>query len=153
MRYIALIIISFFLIEMPALAAAPLVLKEDKTVWSGDVRLESDVIVPEGKTLIIMPGTKIYGVYDYVKDKITPNEWRIIVKGDLVVEEGVLISPVPEGKNAIRVPINLGIKNIKIEPLQIDTEKIREEFSVFRVQYLILWTMLFASIYYAILSR
>jgi hypothetical protein len=123
-------------------------------VWSGDVALKSDFIVPKGETLIIMPGTRIYGVYDYNnEDGITPSGWRIIVYGNLSAAEDVVFDAMPRGLSAVKIPINSEVKTITIAPKKIETEKVRQEFSTFRTQYLILWTLLFGSIYYAIKSR
>ncbi|MBU0686328.1 MAG: hypothetical protein KKB81_00545 [Candidatus Margulisbacteria bacterium] len=156
-KKISLFIIICLLLEIPALGASPLVLNCLETIWSGEVELASDVIVPAGSTLIIMPGTNIKCVYDYEDDNFTPNEWKIIVKGNLIANgeenEAIIIDPTPYGLSAIKVPLNSNINTIKIAPKEINTEKIRDEFSVFRWQYLALWGLLFGSIYYAIQSR
>jgi len=157
-KKISFILILFILLEIPALCAVePKVLVDDVTVWSDIVELKSDIIVPEGKTLIIKPGTKIYGVYEYKDDQFTPDKWRIIVKGNLIASgeanNSVIIDSMPYGLSSVRIPVDSQVENITISPQIIDTNKIRDEFTVFRWQYLGLWTLLFASIYYAIKTR
>lgn len=158
LKNICLLLLTVLFFEIPALGAAPpVILDKDKTVWSGEVELTSDVVVPEGKTLIIMPGTKISCVYDYNDSGITPEEWKIIVKGDLIAhgqaDDSIVINAMPYGLSAIRVPIDPSLETISISPQQINTKKLKDEFSVFRVQYLALWALLFGSIYYAIKTR
>jgi hypothetical protein len=158
MRNISLILILILLMEIPALGSVPpQVLKDQVTIWSGTVELNSNVVVPAGKTLIIDPGTKIYCVYDYENQEFSPAEWEIIVKGNLIAsgeaERAIIIDSMPYGLSSLRVPVDPGIERISISPQKVDTRKIREEFSVFRLQYLALWTMLFAGVYFAIKSR
>jgi hypothetical protein len=158
MRKIAFILIVALLMEIPAIATVPpTILKDKVTVWSGTIELKSDVVVPEDKTLIIYPGTSIYCVYDYENENFTPAEWKIIVKGNLIAKgetnNSITIDSIPYGLSAIRVPVGPDIEKISISPQNVETKKIKEEFSVFRLQYLALWTMLFAGVYYAIKSR
>ncbi len=152
-KNICLILISVLLIEIPALATtSPQVLSGKEVVWSGDIELKNDVIVPEGTTLKIMPGSKIYGLYEQNDGTITPKDWKIIVKGNLIAED-ILVDPMPRGRSSIRIPIDSNIQSIKIAPMKIDTQKIKDEFAVFRTQYIVLWALLFGSIYYAIKAR
>ena len=157
-KNIVFALVLVLLAEIPAIGTVPPpVLKEKVTVWSGTVELRTDVVVPAGSTLIISPGTEIFCVYENEADIFTPEEWRIIVKGTLIAsgeaQNMVTIDPAPYGISAIRIPVDENIKRISIAPQKVDTKKIREEFSVFRLQYLALWSMLFAGVYFAIKSR
>jgi hypothetical protein len=157
-RNMSLILIILTLAEIPSLCTVPPVtLKGKEIVWSGKVELKNDIIIQEGSTLIIMPGTKINCIYDYNDQEFSPKEWKIIVKGDLVArgeaDNPVTFNPMPRGLSSIRIPVDSRIEQIVIAPHKIDTEEIKKEFSAFKTQYLILWTLLFGSIYYAIVSR
>ncbi|MFC1540687.1 hypothetical protein ACFL4J_01460 [Candidatus Margulisiibacteriota bacterium] len=157
MRHIALLLIAILLLEIPALAADPQVLKDKLTVWSGLVELQGDVEVPAGSTLVIDPGTRIHCVYDHRDGQFSPAQWQIIIKGDLIasgeVDRAVTIAALPYGLASLRVPVDPTIERISISPQKVDTKRIRDEFSGFRLQYLALWTMLFAGVYFAIKSR
>ncbi|MBU0672969.1 MAG: hypothetical protein KJ732_08090 [Candidatus Margulisbacteria bacterium] len=144
-RNIAIILILSLLIEIPSIGAT--------TIWSGEVELKSNVTVPKGSTLIILPGTKINCVYEYNNDRFSPDEWQIIVKGNLISSGEVTVSTTSYGLSAIKVPVGSNITTINIAAQKVDTKKIRDEFSVFRLQYLALWSMLFAGVYMAIRSR
>jgi|GEM_PF-2972482 len=157
-KIIALTLALVLLAEIPAIGMVPPPVLHDKvTVWSGAVELKNDVVVPAGSTLIISPGTEIFCVYENEADIFTPEEWKIIVKGTLIAsgeaENMVTIDPLPYGLSAIRIPVDQNIQRISISPQKVDTKKIREEFSGFRLQYLALWSMLFAGVYFAIKSR
>ncbi|MBU1026671.1 MAG: hypothetical protein KKA31_02960 [Candidatus Margulisbacteria bacterium] len=153
MRNICLLLITVLLIEIPAIGTtSPQVLSGKEVVWSGEIELKNDVVVPEGTTLKITPGSKIYGSYEQADGTVSPKEWKIIVKGSLIAED-TLIDPMPHGLSAIRIPIDSNIQSIKIAPMKIETQKIKDEFAVFRTQYVVLWALLFGSIYYAIKAR
>jgi len=157
-KKLCLFLILILLMEIPVLGATSLkVLEGKEIIWKGEVELSGDVLVPEGSKLTIMPGTRIYGVYEYNNNTFTPEEWKIIVKGELVAvgeaENSIVFDPIPYGLSAIRIPIDPEIKNITIAPKEIDTEEIRKEFAAFKTQYLVLWILLFGSIYYAIQAR
>ncbi|MBN2058345.1 MAG: hypothetical protein JW782_06085 [Candidatus Saganbacteria bacterium] len=157
-RNIAIALIFALLIEIPA-AAAPeaRILNDLVTIWSGRVELSNDVIVPDGHILIIEPGTQINCVYSDSNSQISPKEWRIIVKGDLICggqpERAVVIDTMPYGLHTVRLPVSDSVEKITIAPMKVDTEKIRSEFGVFRLQYLALWLTLFGGVFYAIRSR
>jgi len=147
-RNIAIILILTFLAEIPAFC-------QDKIItWSGKVELSQDVTIPHNHTLIIEPGTKIYSIAK--ADKIV-KEYKIIIKGDLIIsgrpDNPVIIDAVPCGLSTINLPLDPSITTINITPQKVDTERIRKEFGVFRLQYLALWAALFGGVYYAIRSR
>jgi hypothetical protein len=152
-KQIAIILILTLLCEIPALAApSPVILTDQVTVWTGEVELKNDVVVPAGSSLIISPGTRIKCVYNYENDQLEPREWQIIVKGELMAN-GVTFDCSPYGLSSLKIPVDQDIEQIRISAQRVDTRKIREEFSVFRLQYLALWTMLFAGVYIAIKTR
>lgn len=147
-RNIAIILILALLAEIPALGS-------DKIItWSGKVELSQDITIPPGHTLIIEPGTKIYPAANV---NTTVAEYQIIVQGDLIVsgrpDDPVVIDSVPCGLSTITLPLDPSITTINITPQKVDTERIRQEFGVFRLQYLALWAALFGGVYYAIRSR
>ncbi len=58
MNFSAKLFIFFFIVSFPAIGFAGKVLNED-TVYSGDIVLTEDILVPEGVTLTVMPGTSL----------------------------------------------------------------------------------------------
>lgn len=154
-KIISKLLILALLLEVPAIGLPePKILEGKEVVWSGEVELSSDVIVPQGTTLKIMPGCKIYGSYEYENYTFAPEVWQIIIEGDLIAlgetEKSIVFDPIPSGLSSIKIPIDPQIENITIAPKNIDTEKIRDEFRAFRMHYVVLWVLLFGSIYYAI---
>ncbi|NQT30336.1 MAG: hypothetical protein HQ596_07170 [Candidatus Saganbacteria bacterium] len=151
LKYLSLILITVLVIEIPAIGAA------STQVWSKEVLLDKDIVIPSNQTLIIKPGTKINCIYEYKDQNYSPTEWKIIVKGKLIAEgdknNPIIIDPMPLGLSSIKIPTDSKIKTIIIAPQQIDTQQIKNEFRTFRIQYLALWTLLFAGIYYAIIIR
>lgn len=81
------------------------VLRED-TTWSGRVVVYGDVLVPEGVTLTIEPGTSVYFSYTE-SSKIEPMflsmETELLVRGTLLCngtkESYVTFTPAPEGED------------------------------------------------------
>src|SRR3990172_7425445 len=79
------------------------------TAWSGEVLVAGDVLVPEGVTLTIMPGTKVMFVASE-SSKIEPvylsMQTEIMVRGRLLVKGGtdrpVVFMPAPEDMNTKR---------------------------------------------------
>lgn len=144
--------------EVPAFCVVPpRVLQDEISFWFGEVELRHDVEVPEEKILVIAPNTNIYGVYEYSQGTFSPQEWKIIVKGTLIASgeanKSIVFNSIPNGLSSLKVPVNPNIKKIHISPQEINTKKIKEEFSAFRIQYIILWGMLFTGIYLAIRTR
>lgn len=45
------------------------------------------------------------------------------------------------------------VQVIKLKPYNVNTEILKEEFSVFRVQYAVLWSILFAAMFIMIEAR
>lgn len=157
-KNLCILLISVLLFEIPALGlTSPTVLTGKEIVWSGEVELTNDVIVPEGTTLTIMPGTKIYGAYDFENTSITSEAWQIIIKGDLIAmgdqDQSIVFDPMPAGLSSIKIPVSNQINQITIAPKEIDTKKIKDEFSTFRTHYVALWCILFGSIYYAVRTQ
>ncbi|MBU0686329.1 MAG: hypothetical protein KKB81_00550 [Candidatus Margulisbacteria bacterium] len=108
-------------------------------VWSGKIKLSEDVTVPEGLTLTISPGTKV----------IT-NGKRIISYGTVDIQ----------GQDENRVnfiaptlTLTQEVAVTEVKPYLIDTKILKDEFSVFRVQYAILWSFLFASMFIMLEAR
>ncbi|RPI37980.1 MAG: right-handed parallel beta-helix repeat-containing protein [Nitrospiraceae bacterium] len=81
------IIVLLFVLQAPS-AATGAVLTSD-TVWSGDVSVSEDVLVPEGVTLTVMPGT-IIRVSPSESTKMEPEYMspltEITVRGTLMAE-------------------------------------------------------------------
>lgn len=122
-------------------------LNSDQT-WQGDIYLVSDVIVPEGITLTIEPGTKLYfAEYDIAESGEDPLQTEIIVKGKVnaksTKENPILVTSI--GKSQW-LQLNKGDKSvqIKFKPYLIDTKPMTEEFRQFKTQYQILWSVIYA---------
>ena len=141
MKYIALFLIGLIVLNCAA-AAQPLTVKAGplatSEVWSGEISVEGDVTVPKGTELTILPGTKF--LYD--------REPRLIVYGTLKVGRAAL----GEGKYDL-IPLDPQTRIINVTPYEVDTKILRDEFRVFRTQYVILWTVLTAGLIYAVANR
>ena len=107
--------------------------------WSGTVNLSEEVIVPVDEILTIYPGTKI----------IT-NGHRIISYGlvNILGDEDQQVKFVAADR-----PLDSNIQVLKVKPYNIDTKILKDEFTVFRVQYAILWSVLFASMFVMLDAR
>jgi parallel beta-helix repeat protein len=57
MKYLTITVLSFFVICFPLLSPGE-ILKRD-TVWNGEIVIEGDILIPQGTTLTILPGTVI----------------------------------------------------------------------------------------------
>lgn len=96
---ILVLLLSFIIAKQPALAKA----ENDITtsgvlahneVWSGKIHITGDVVIPEGVTLVIQPGTIISfapnssdnDVKMPVLEKLGVNKCNLIVKGNLRIE-------------------------------------------------------------------
>jgi hypothetical protein len=107
--------------------------------WSGEVRLAEDVIVPTGRTLTIEPAT------------------RVVTQGNKIISYGDL-NILGEAKNKVeflhlRPAGNEDVAVVRVKPYNVDTQILKDEFTVFRVQYAILWSVIFASIFIMVEAR
>jgi hypothetical protein len=115
-------------------------------VWSGEIELNSDVTIPQGKELTIEPGTVF--LYDEDSTKTDATSPKLIVYGTLKVGQA---SGESEGFDLI--PLDQNTRIIQVSPYSVDTKSLRDEFNAFRVQYVILWTVLTAALIYAVANR
>ena len=131
-------------------------LSGDET-WSGTVQMTGDVIVPEGITLTISPGTVIkLADYDDTAGGKYPDRCELIIYGKLKIEgdkKDTITFISKRGVSPIIVPLNPEIKNVVVKPYKVDTESLRDEFRTFRIQYAILWVVLTVGLYYGVKSR
>lgn len=158
LKYVSLALVLLLFIEVPIMGVVPPeTLTGKEVVWSGEVELQHDVTIPEGTILTILPGTNIHCIYKYGEGSFSPEKWQIRIKGKLVAAGGVgapiTFDPLPYGLSSLRIPLNPKLENISIAPQAVKVEDIKNEFSAFRTQYLVLWSLLFGSIYYAIKTR
>jgi hypothetical protein len=133
LKITALVLTILFLIQ-----SAPRAL-EPYQFWSGEINLTEDKIVPAGHTLTIAPGT------------------RIITNGNRIVSYGTL-NIMGKEENKVNFLYSLpgetnSIEVISIRPYQVDTEILKEEFNTFKIQYAILWSLLFASTFLMLEAR
>jgi hypothetical protein len=109
-----------------------------QATWSGLVELQEDVVIADGASLTIAPATRV----------IT-NGHRIICYGkvDIQAEETawVRFSYFPSTDSKVEV--------VKVKPYDVDTAILQEEFNIFKVQYAILWSLLFASTFVMLEAR
>lgn len=126
-------------------------------VWSGEIEISGDVTVPAGVTLTILPGTRIKTLgKDDTKSGIFKDRPEITVYGNLNIlgenDNFVVLGEKNPNSDLTLIPLD-STKTIVVSPYKINTEPLREEFKQFRIQYVILWTILSFSIYYAIRNR
>jgi len=133
MKIIALILSIIFVLG----SLSPVAAKE--YLWSGNINLKEDLIIPAEDTLTISPGTKVF-----------TNGNKIISYGTLNIfaEENKII----EFTNLID-QTTAEIEIIKIKPYDVDTETLKSEFNSFKLQYAILWSVLFASTFLLVEMR
>ncbi len=108
------------------------------TLWSGDVKLTDDVVVPVGSCLTLAPGTQV-----------TTNGHKIIGYGSVKIagrpDRPVNFRLFPAG--------SAPLETVKVKPYDINTAILKEEFGAFKVQYAILWSLLFASTFFMLEAR
>ena len=147
-----LLLAMLFFIGLPLCHAADYQIKygelKKDEVWQGDIYLVSDVTIPKGITLTIKPGTRLYfAEYDISQSGEDPERAEIIVNGTLNAQptdkEPILVASI--GKNQWK-QLSAGDKTVQLEfkPYQIDTKAMKNEFHLFKTQYLILWSLIYA---------
>ena len=117
-------------------------------VWSGDIAIVGDVIVPTGATLRILPHSHLYfSPTDLSKGGKDPHKTEIIVHGSLLMdpEPGAPIHTSLMDQNDLIQTIeqNPNTQHIVFYPYTVETEKLREEFSHFSHNYFSYWTLVF----------
>jgi hypothetical protein len=136
LRKIALILVIAMLGH--CLPAAARTLKQDE-LWFGKVELSEDVLVPAQNTLTIAPGTEI------------------LTRGNRIVAFGK-VNILGEEEDQVRFLTYSGsseseIRVYKVKPYNINTKILKEEFDIFKIQYAILWSVLFASMFLMLEAR
>lgn len=130
-------ILAIFLITILSCQAFALELTKNE-VWNGLINLTENVIVPENITLTLTPGTKV-----------TTNGNKIIAYGSVAIQgtadQQVIFGYFPQTTSTVEV--------IKVKPYDIDTDILKQEFDIFKVQYAILWSLLFASTFVMLEAR
>ncbi|MDX1813137.1 MAG: hypothetical protein R3240_14370 [Gammaproteobacteria bacterium] len=121
---------------------------ESNQVWQGDIYLVSDVIIPEGIVLTIKPGTHLYfAEYDISQSGQDKQHAEIIVKGQLnaqpTAEAPIMVASINQ---KTWKQLNVGEHSVQLEfkPYQIDTQPMIEEFHLFKQQYVLFWSMVYA---------
>ena len=108
-------------------------------LWSGRVDLIEDVVVPAGLSLTLAPGTQV-----------TTNGHQIISYGTV----NILGEPQNQVEfHHFTTTPGTSLEVIKIKPYDVDTQILEEEFDTFKVQYAILWSLLFASTFLMLEAR
>lgn len=106
--------------------------------WSGSVNLTENIIVPKNVSLTIAPGTKV-----------TTNGNKIIAYGSVDIQgqqdNKVIFEYFPQTTSTTEV--------VKVKPYDVDTQILKDEFNIFKVQYAILWSLLFASTFVMLEAR
>jgi hypothetical protein len=133
LKQIALLLIIFLGSQGLALE-----LVQDRT-WSGQISLNEDIVVPLGKTLTIAPGTQV-----------ETNGNKIIAYGQVNIlgqtDQEITFH------NTL-MTLNSTIEVVRVKPYDIDTKILKDEFAVFKIQYAILWSLLFASTFVLLEAR
>jgi hypothetical protein len=133
MRSIAIILV-ICLISQFCPAAFARTLDQDER-WSNFVSLDEDIMVPVKRQLTLAPGTLVL-----------TNGHKIIAHGKVDIQGA------PEEQVIFFAPLIIGdaeVEVIKVRPYNINTQLLKDEFRVFKVQYAILWSVLFASMFLA----
>lgn len=130
--------LSIILILALAGQAPALELARDED-WSGTIELKEDIIVPSKLTLTLKPGT------------------QVITNGHKIISYGI-VDIQGQTNNEVKIDHALlcrtnSIEVISLRPYQVDTEILKEEFNTFKVQYAILWSLLFASTFFMLEAR
>jgi hypothetical protein len=137
LRIIALLLTITLLVPCASKALAR-TLEQDE-VWSGVIKLDDNVQVPPGITLTISPGT------------------RIITNGNQILSHGTINILGGEEKevrfHSFYQISNSEIELLKVKPYDFDTKILMEEFNKFKIQYAILWSCLFASMFIMLKAR
>lgn len=120
---------------------------QDET-WEGEVYLVGDVVIAKGVTLTIEPGTRIFFAdYDIFNTGKDPDQSEIIVYGRLEAKsspkEPILLNTI-EHKYLKNLKLDDKTMVIKFYPYKVRTEPLREEFRSFKIQYLVLWSIIYA---------
>ncbi len=136
-KQISLTIIIAILVQLSPLAHARNL--TDNETWSGKIKLIEDIYVPEGRTLTIAPDSQV----------IT-NGNKIISYGTVNIQ-GQQDKKVKLLANPPLSPQDLAV--LKIKPYDINTEILKEEFNAFKIQYAILWSVLFAGMFIMVEAR
>lgn len=128
MKFIAILLIIAFLGQCGFARTL-----EKNEVWSDCILLEDEVIVPAEYSLTIEPGTHVF-----------TNGHKIISYGKVDIqgekENQVKFLSLTESGTA-------EIEIVKVKPYDINTKVLKDEFQIFKIQYAILWSFLFASIF------
>jgi hypothetical protein len=125
---------------------------EQDEIWEGEILLIGDVVVPEGNTLTIMPGTKIISTDDDVlKGGNHPDKCEIIVKGKIKAmgnkAQPIKISANYSEESLKLYPLDSSTKIVRFSPYKVDTEELKDEFASFRNGYFIMWSLIYAITY------
>jgi hypothetical protein len=108
-------------------------------LWSEKIELDEDVVVPAQNTLTIAPGTEIF-----------TRGYKIVAFGKVNI--------LGEEDAQVRFLTHSGtteseIQVYKVKPYHINTKILKEEFETFKIQYAILWSVLFASMFLMLEAR
>ncbi|MFC1754985.1 hypothetical protein ACFL96_16600 [Thermoproteota archaeon] len=122
---------------------------EKNEIWSGTVRVIGDVVVPKGLTLEIKDNTVLF----YEKSDIknygdNPDIPELVINGTLI--KGNIYS---SEQGYTMIPRDKAIKEIRIVPYSVDTKILRDEFSAFKLQYAVIWTLLGLGLIYTVANR
>ncbi|MBU1026670.1 MAG: hypothetical protein KKA31_02955 [Candidatus Margulisbacteria bacterium] len=136
-KQICLTLIIALLVQLSPLAHARS-LTENET-WSGKIKLIEDIYVPEEFTLTISPDT------------------QVVTNGNKIISYGTVNIQGQEDKK-VKILSNppLSQQNLavlKMKPYDINTEILKEEFNAFKIQYAILWSVLFAGMFIMVEAR
>jgi hypothetical protein len=158
-KFLAIILISLFVVEQMILAAGLSELLESKPtvkfgplledeVWQGRVLLIGDVTIPEGRTLIILPGTEVvFDERDILESGQHKDQCELIVYGKLEADAPEnnpvkMVSVLGFDSNKV-LELDSTVRIIRFAPYKVETEGLREEFRTFRYSYLITWGLIY----------
>lgn len=129
------IIAVFLIVCLSGSVAFARTLKKNE-VWKDFVTLEEDVIVPDGYSLTLSPGT------------------QVVTNGNKIISYGKIdIQGTKENQVKFLSLSQLGtseVEMVTVKPYDINTKILKDEFQTFKIQYAILWSLLFASVFFVL---
>jgi len=132
MRVISILLIAVLLSHSP-LSALARTLDKNET-WSGQISLEEDLVVPPPYSLTISPGTQVF------------------TNGNKIISYGKVSIRADKKSQVKFLPLTITgtseIEVVKVRPYNVNTKILKDEFQKFKVEYAILWSFLFATMFF-----
>ena len=131
--------------EIPAIKIGTIAHDE---IWSRRVAIIGDVTIPESVTVTIEAGTVLsFADYDLANTGPHPDQCEIIAHGTLDIrstpENPVRVESLKK-ESFLVTALDKNTRIVRFSPYKIETEEMRKEFRSFKIQYLVLWSLIYA---------